>query len=98
MRILVDTNVLMRSVEHANPLMRPARQTLKRLLKDGNELCIAPQIIAEFWSVCTRPVSSGGLDQLIRATDRLVSRIELLFVLLQDSADSFRYWRRLIVT
>jgi hypothetical protein len=65
MWVLVDTNILVRSVERAHPLMRQARQALKALYRQGDELCVAHQNIAEFWNVCTRPVSANGLENSI---------------------------------
>lgn len=61
MRVLIDTNVLVRSIERAHPLMRIARDALRNLYEQNDELCIAPQIVSEFWSVCTRPQQSNGL-------------------------------------
>jgi predicted nucleic acid-binding protein len=97
MRILVDTNILVRAVERRHPLMRMARQALRSLVQQGNELCVAPQNIAEFWNVCTRPVEVNGLGNSIAATDRLAARIETFFTLLPDSMETFQHWRRLIV-
>ena len=97
MPILVDTNILVRAVERNHPLMPVARHALRSLVQNGELLCVAPQNIAEFWNVCTRPAPMNGLGNSISATDRLVSRIETFFTLLPDSIDAFRLWRRLIV-
>jgi predicted nucleic acid-binding protein len=78
--------------------MRTARQALWSLVQQGDELCVAPQIIAEFWNVCTRPIEVNGLGNSIAATNRLTSRIEAFFTLLPDAAEIFEHWRRLIVT
>ena len=98
MRILVDTNPLVRSVEHAHPLKRTARIALVRLYQQGHELCVAPQNISEFWNVCIRPAERNGLGNTVVATDRLVSRIENFFSVLPDSTTTYRAWRRLVVT
>lgn len=97
MRVLVDTNVLVRAVERRHPLMPIARQALQLLVEKGGELCVAPQNIAEFWNVCTRPVEVRGLGNSIAATDRLTARIENLFTILPDTAEVFAHWRRLVV-
>ncbi len=97
MRILVDTNVLVRSVERGHSLMRIARDATQHLYGQGHELCVAPQIISEFWNVCTRPHKMNGLGNDIAATDRLVLRIEALFTLLPDSPGAYRLWRELVV-
>ncbi len=97
MRILVDTNVLVRSVERAHPLMRVSRDALRHFHRQNHELCITPQVIREFWNVSTRPITVNGLGYDVPAADRLVSRIETLFTLLPDSLETFRKWRLLVV-
>lgn len=97
MRILVDTNILVRSVERAHPLMRVSRDALRQLYEENHELCVTPQVVGEFWNVCTRPTAMNGLGNDIATTDRLVSRIEALFTLLPDSLECFRQWRVLLL-
>jgi predicted nucleic acid-binding protein len=77
--------------------MRMARNALRTLYQQGNELYVTPQNISEFWDVCTRPVDVNGLENSIAGTDRLTSRIETFFTVLPDSVEAFRAWRRLIV-
>jgi len=77
MPILVDTNILVRSVQRNHPLMRAARQSVRSLIQNGEELCVTHQNIAEFWNVCTRPAEVNGLGNSIAATDRLTARIEI---------------------
>jgi predicted nucleic acid-binding protein len=55
MPLLVDTNILVRAVQRNHPLMSTARQALRSLVQNGEELCVTWQNIAEFWNVCTRP-------------------------------------------
>ena len=58
---LVDTNVLLRSVQRRSPSYRQARNAVVTLLRREDRLCIFPQNIIEFWSVATRPAQSNGL-------------------------------------
>jgi len=97
-RILADTNILVRSVERGHPSLRAARDSLRRLYEQGNELFITIQNISEFWNVCTRPTALNGLGNSIEATDRLTSRLERFFTVLPESMDVFAYWRKLVVT
>lgn len=97
MPILVDTNILVRAVERRNPLLRTARLALIALVRSGEELCVTPQNIAEFWNVCTRPVNLNGLGNSITGTDKLATRVEMFFTVLPDSMEAFRIWRRLVV-
>jgi len=98
MKILVDTNVLVRSVERTHPLRRTARNALRHLYEQHHELYVAIQNISEFWNVCTRPVQFNGLGNSIEATSRLTSRMESFFTILPESMETFRKWRELIVT
>src|SRR5882724_4589119 len=61
MRVLVDTNVLLRAIQHDNPLCGPARKALKILHRQNHELCLTPQNVKEFWNACTRPTDKNGL-------------------------------------
>jgi predicted nucleic acid-binding protein len=97
MRVLVDPNILVRAVERRHPLMRTARLALLALVRNGEELCVTPQNIAEFWNVCTRPMNLNGLGNSITGTDKLTLRIETFFTVLAGSMEAFRIWRRLIV-
>ena len=47
---------------------------------------------------CTRPLERNGLGNTIAATGRLTSRIETFFTILPDSIETYRHWRRLVVT
>ena len=69
-----------------------------RKLRAANEtIHYTPQIIAEFWNVCTRPsYARGGLDLTIERTDRKVAMIEKYFSLLEDNIATFVEWRRLV--
>ena len=97
MKILIDTNVLVRSVERAHPLLRVARDALRHLYEQNHELYVATQNISEFWNVCTRPAKLNGLGNSIEATSRLTSRLESFFTILPESMETFRQWRGLIV-
>jgi predicted nucleic acid-binding protein len=97
MRILLDTNILVRSIQRSHPACRMAADAVRALHRKQNVLCIAPQNVAEFWNVCTRPASSNGLGLSVTATDRYASRLEQMFLVLPDSMETFREWRRLVV-
>jgi predicted nucleic acid-binding protein len=95
-KILVDTNVLVRSVERKHPSSQIARTAVRRLYSQSHELFVATQNIAEFWNVCTRPAATNGLGNSIEATSRLATRLESFFAILPESMDTFRQWRGLV--
>jgi len=96
-KILVDTNLLVRSVQRGHPLLRIDRDALRHLYEQDHELFVTPQNISEFWNVCTRPIEVNGLGNSIEATDRLTLRIQNFFMVLPESLDTFAQWRRLVV-
>jgi predicted nucleic acid-binding protein len=58
---LVDTNLLLRSVEPSHSIYRDATNAIATLLEGGEHLYIVPQNLIEFWSVYTRPLEKNGL-------------------------------------
>ena len=97
MRILLDTSVLVRAVQRRHPACRLAAHAVKTLYGEQHVLCVAPQNVAEFWNVCTRPAVVNGLGLSVAATDRYASRLERMFLLLPDSMETFCEWRRHVV-
>lgn len=97
MRILIDTNVLVRSVQKGHPACRIARRALVALYREGHELFLTTQNVAEFWNVCTRPAGVNGLGLSIESADRYTARLERLFGILPDSIQAFHLWRKLVV-
>ena len=96
MAILLDTNILVRAVQRSHPACRMAAHAVKTLHGKQHVLCVAPQNVAEFWNVCTRPAVVNGLGLSVTATDRYASRLERMFLVLPDSMETFREWRRLV--
>ena len=62
MRILVDTNILLRSVQPNHPLSSQATHAVSELIRQGDAVFFCLQSIAEFWNVATRPADKNGLD------------------------------------
>src|SRR6266545_6321428 len=97
MRILLDTNVLVRAVQREHAASKVASHSVKTLHGKQHVLCLAPQNLAEFWNVCTRPAAVNGLGLTIASTDRYVAWLERMFLIVPDSMETFHEWRRLIV-
>ena len=74
MRVLLDTNVLLRAVEPRHVHHVASAQAIDAMRKAGHELVIVPQVIYEFWSVATRPIENNGLGMSSgEAADELAS-------------------------
>jgi predicted nucleic acid-binding protein len=61
MRVLVDTNILLRSAQPNHPLCYQATHAVSRLLRQNHSVFFCPQNIPEFWNVATRPTEQNGL-------------------------------------
>jgi hypothetical protein len=58
---LVDTNILLRSLNPDDPQYEAAANALAKLRVRNETLCIVPQNLIEFWAVATRPINKNGL-------------------------------------
>lgn len=99
MRCLLDSNILLRLSQPADPFHVAVRRALLRLRQQGAELVVVPQNLAEFWNVSTRPAAArGGYGQSIAETDRQLGLLLRRFTLLEELPGTTRRWRRLLVT
>jgi len=99
MVILVDTNILIRLMVPSAPTHREVSSAVRILRRVGHRLAMPAQGAAEFWAVMTRPATArGGHGLSITETDTRLRRLERIFTLQYDSADSYFHWRRFVVT
>jgi len=94
---LVDTNVLLRSVEPGHPMHADAVRATNTLLERGEKLHVTPQNLMEFWNVYTRPLERNGLGRTPVEAAAEVNRLKMLFVLLPDSPAIYPEWERLVI-
>jgi len=96
MSIFVDTNVLLRIIEVSDPSHDVAVRALAALLKAGESLIVTPQIVAEFWNVCTRPRERNGIGLTPEQANTELSQIETFFAVVAESTDVYRAWKQLV--
>lgn len=97
MSVLLDTNILLRSIEPLHPHHRLAVSAVASLLTEDVSVYFTLQNIAEFWNVATRPVENNGLGFSILATLAEVDRIEGLLTFLPDIPAVYSEWKRIII-
>jgi predicted nucleic acid-binding protein len=97
MSILVDTNLLTRSIQPASRHFSAATAAILELRRRGEWLCVVPQIVYEFWAVCTRPPGENGLGMSVTDAEVEQARVLSLFVLIEDTPAILPEWRRLVV-
>ncbi len=97
MRILTDSNILLRLTQETHPLHRRADSALYALRSRGDEPCVVAQVVYEYWTVCTRPVESeNGLGMTVRNTASEMRRLQQLFPVYRDERAIFDRWEELV--
>lgn len=92
--MLVDTNILMCTLQPHHALYALADGALQRLPQQGTRLVIVPQNLIELWAVATRSIEHNGLGLSISAATAELQHIEAMFWLLPDTRLSTRRGRR----
>lgn len=95
--MLVDTSVLVRTLQPHHPLYVPADRAIRLLPGRGSELHIVAQNLIELWVVSTRPIEQNGLGMATSAVADELSRIKSLFEFLPDTPAIYPIWEGLII-
>ena len=96
MRVLVDTNILLRSAQPNHPLCYRATHAVSKLLRQNDSVFFCPQNIAEFWNVATRPADRNGLGFSPEEVVREIASIEESLTLLPDVPAIYATWKRIV--
>jgi predicted nucleic acid-binding protein len=87
MRVLVDTNVLLRIVQSNHPHFAEATAAIATLVRRSDSVFFSPQNIAEFWNVATRPVDRAFQE---------ITGIEKSLSLLPDVPEIYASWKEIV--
>ena len=96
MRVLVDTNVLLRSAQPSHTLCSQATQSVARLLSQNESVFFCAQNMAEFWNVATRPGEKNGLGMSSEEALAEIGNIEDMLTLLPDIPGIYPEWKRIV--
>ena len=96
MRVLLDTNILARMAQPGHPHHAPALTAVDTLRRRGDELFLVPQVLYEFWVICTRPVEQNGLGLPVPVVIEKHEQAKALFTLLADNDGIFLAWEKLV--
>lgn len=97
MRILLDTNILLRGSESRHPHHAPTKRALATLVNDGFDLCISSQSISEFLAVATRSPADRGLGMTQANADAGLTRLIASVQVFYDTNVVIAEQRRLVV-
>lgn len=96
MTYLVDTNILLRLVNPADPQYPAVVNALAQARQAGNSLYITPQNLVEFRHVATRPTASNGFGWTAQQTATVSSGLEVQFAFLPEIPLIFQHWKSLV--
>ena len=97
MRILLDSNILIRWLESGDPLQPHVDHAIDSLIRSGALPCYTSQNLGEFWNVLTRPLDRNGFGLTPLEADRRTRTIENQIPMLPDDPRVHLVWRGLLV-
>lgn len=96
MRILLDTNILLRISDRDHASHAMAVSVVELLETSGHEAVVVPQVLYEYWVVATRPLENNGLGSDIASVEADLDEWSSTFRLLLDERGVFTRWHSLV--
>ncbi|MCL5103502.1 MAG: type II toxin-antitoxin system VapC family toxin [Armatimonadetes bacterium] len=97
MKYLIDTNILLRFFELADPLNTEVVSAVDKLTSATTDVCVCAQVLIEFWAAATRPLEANGFGLSAAEAEVRLDQIEALFTCLPEPPDIAGRWRKLAV-
>lgn len=97
MPVLVDTNVLIFSIQPSSPWHEASIKAIEFSLDASEPVFVLPQNVAEFWNVCTRPADKNGLGLSPAEAERQLTSLDSILTVLHETPDVYLLWRRIVV-
>lgn len=95
--MLVDTSVLIRTLQPHHLLYGSAGNAIRLLPGQGRRLHIVAQNLIELWVVATRPRGENGLGMTLADAATELGRIKNLFFFLPETPAIFPVWEALVI-
>jgi predicted nucleic acid-binding protein len=94
--VLVDTSVLVRTLQPHHPLCALANGAIDKLRLEKRSLHVVPQNLVELWVVATRPLDQNGLGMRLSDVAAELNRLKSFFMVPNETADLYPAWERLV--
>lgn len=98
MRVLLDTNIVLRTVNRDDALYGLVSGSVQTLLNGGHECVLLPQVVYEFWSATSRPAQANGWGWTPSAVRTVIDDLTRDWTLLHDTPEVFERWLELVTT
>jgi predicted nucleic acid-binding protein len=96
MSILLDTNIMLRSVEPNHPMHNIADAAVGTLLGNQETIVLVSQNLYEFWVVGTRPTAQNGLGFTSAQAQAELNRFKNQFNVYDDTPAVRTTWEQLV--
>lgn len=96
MRVLCDTNLLVRAVSQDDPDHSTALDAIAQLKVSNRTPVLVPQYLYEFYAVATRPAATNGIGVTPHKAIGLIDDFIGLMPLLRDERTVFDHWLSLM--
>lgn len=97
MPVLVDTNILIRTLDRDDPQYSNCLQALQEMTRKGDDPVICAQVLIEFWSVATRPRAVNGMGLDSAQADLYIEKTLRSFPCVIEPPDVTDRWREVVV-
>jgi predicted nucleic acid-binding protein len=95
MAALIDTSVLGRLANEADPWIGAAETSVAKLRKHGETLHVTAQNLIEFRNFATRPLSANGLGITALEAAKIAETFEAQFRWLEETPAIYPAWKAL---
>ncbi len=89
MKVLLDTNILLRLAVASHPTHIDAVSAVHKIRDRGDQPAIVPQVLYEYWVVATRPTAQNGLGLTPTSARQAIDEFLKSIVLLGDEQGIF---------
>lgn len=97
MKLLLDSNVLLRWADSRAPEHDQCTEAVTRLAEASNTLYVCAQVIIESYVVSSRPVKSNGLGFTVAEARQFLVDVEESFPCLPEPSDIGKQWTGLMM-
>jgi predicted nucleic acid-binding protein len=95
-RLLLDTNVLLRWTDADSQMHAGCTEAVRRLLARGDDPCLCAQVLIEYWCAATRPRDVNGIGMRVEDAAAAARRFLNTLGCLPEPPDMAERWLRLV--
>ena len=96
--ILIDTNILIHTKNPSSPDHARAIADVTRLIEQGEDIVVCPQVLRECYVVMTRPSTANGLGLDTATAKQEIESIQSTYTFMVDDSRVFDEFKHLVHT